>query len=673
MSVSEETVTLARVASFDVFDTTLTRLVGSPHSVFLLLGRQLRCQSLITCSEKEFMELRVRAERCARRNVPSREVTLNQIYDVLRVKLGLTHGRIEKIMAMEYALEETLIRPVPGAQERIQQARDEKKRVVFSSDMYLSADFLRRQLQRHGFWQDGDALYLSNECGKTKHTGGLFQEIMLREAVSPFHLEHWGDNLHSDVRGAERVGVQTYEFWQGNLNRYEHILESFASETHSLSSIMAGASRLARLETVEPDPHDHNIAVVSAGVAAPVLTSFVLWILFKARDMGMERIYFVSRDGEILLDIARQLIPAVGFEIECRYLYGSRQAWHLPSIVGEIGEAELNWILEPTRFLSVRTVLKRVALEPEAIADELTSADLDRSKWDCHLSPMDRARLREVLVIPCVQAQIREAAEQARSTVTDYFRQEGLFDPIKMAIVDLGWRGRAFHSLSILLKQCGGELPKPFYFGMVSKIQSSALDERETFLFDVDRACEIDTRAINLRIWNLMEVFCSGYEGAASTYVRNGDRVTVEFQIARNGPVIDWGLPVLRRAVTQFAGQVADGLTFTDPSADGRAMCSALLAEFWERPTRAEAQAWGAYPYEDDQTGSHWEHLAMPVGWSSLRLALYDIKAWRRSRPIWMAGSLAMSPMSVRAVFRSLMRIRSAWLSFQSRASELRQ
>ena len=35
------------VESFDVFDTVLTRAVGSPEAVFLVLGRRLAQQSLI--------------------------------------------------------------------------------------------------------------------------------------------------------------------------------------------------------------------------------------------------------------------------------------------------------------------------------------------------------------------------------------------------------------------------------------------------------------------------------------------------------------------------------------------------------------------------------------------------------------------------------------------------
>ena len=41
------------IASFDVFDTALTRLIGGPRQVFVECGRRLRADGVITVSENE--------------------------------------------------------------------------------------------------------------------------------------------------------------------------------------------------------------------------------------------------------------------------------------------------------------------------------------------------------------------------------------------------------------------------------------------------------------------------------------------------------------------------------------------------------------------------------------------------------------------------------------------
>ena len=112
---------------------------------------------------------------------------------------------------------------------------------------------------------------------------------------------------------------------QARLNRYEKLLDRRPAETHGFGARLAGASRLARLRARERGVAP-AVADVAAGVVAPVLISYVLWLASQARERGLSRLYFVSGDGEILLEVARPLLAVLAPEVECRYLYGSRQS-----------------------------------------------------------------------------------------------------------------------------------------------------------------------------------------------------------------------------------------------------------------------------------------------------------------------------------------------------------
>src|SRR5882762_8619962 len=68
------------VRSFDVFDTSLTRLVGRPSAVFFLQGHVLVCRGLWKASAEQFAAARLEAERRARHNAGGQEVTLKAIY-----------------------------------------------------------------------------------------------------------------------------------------------------------------------------------------------------------------------------------------------------------------------------------------------------------------------------------------------------------------------------------------------------------------------------------------------------------------------------------------------------------------------------------------------------------------------------------------------------------------
>ena len=62
---------------------------------------------------------------------------------------------------LELELESETITANPKAQCMIEAARSSGKRVVFVSDMYLPADFIRGQLERFGLTGDGDQCYVS--------------------------------------------------------------------------------------------------------------------------------------------------------------------------------------------------------------------------------------------------------------------------------------------------------------------------------------------------------------------------------------------------------------------------------------------------------------------------------------------------------------------------------
>jgi len=91
---------MIEIASFDVFDTVLTRAVGSPSSVFLLLGRRLKNMSLIPCTPEAFGRARTEAGRRAHKNALTLNSlpTLRQIYAELGTALRLTEEQRDHLL-----------------------------------------------------------------------------------------------------------------------------------------------------------------------------------------------------------------------------------------------------------------------------------------------------------------------------------------------------------------------------------------------------------------------------------------------------------------------------------------------------------------------------------------------------------------------------------------------
>lgn len=168
----------------------------------------------------------------------------------------------------------------PKVREIIRQKRGEGWQIAFISDMYLDSAFLSKVLSREGCLEEEDKVYVSCEHGARKDTGELYD--LVRRELRPAEWEHYGDNRQSDVRMAERKGIKAH--WIDN--SYRDLASRFV---------------------------------------APAYLPYVLWILHEAKQQGIQRLYFISRDGYILQQIAEAL-PHEG--IELRYFFTSRKALH---------------------------------------------------------------------------------------------------------------------------------------------------------------------------------------------------------------------------------------------------------------------------------------------------------------------------------------------------------
>jgi FMN phosphatase YigB (HAD superfamily)/uncharacterized membrane protein len=639
---------MVKVASFDVFDTVLTRTVGSPESSFLLLGKKLRELSLIDCSAEVFARIRQAAEQRTFDNWGGLDskVTLEQIYREVGVVLRLSQSQYNQLMAVEQQLEEELLQPVPACRTQLQAARDRGEKILFLSDMYIGHQFIQRQLVRHGLFLPGDRLYVSCDYAQSKASGQLYETMLQREAIEPAAASHCGNSQWSDVGAAKRAGLRVAPFLQGNLNRHEKILESYTWQTEGLSSAVAGAARLARLTIPAPCERTQALRDVAAGVAAPLLIGFTLWTLKRAQQLGLKRLYFVARDGQILLEIARRLLPKLDFDCELRYLYGSRQAWLLPSLT-TLDETELDGIFPLSKdvdYLSVRIVLARFALEPETISGALERLGLAASDWERNLSAAERQSLRQgLLTEPEIRQQILQSAAQQRQVMMRYLDQEGLLETQQVGFVDLGTGATLHSALATVLATAELKPPVSFYLGLRAEVKQTQFPLPEPYLYDARLKLGFLDRP---GLTGLLEAVCSADHGSVIGYQLQGDRVEPLMAAKTNDRVMAWGFSLVRETICCTADQLMLDAALLNPGAN---LCEATLeafSQFWQSPTIAEAAAWGAFPLEDGWgKAACYLTLAEPYRWS-------DVIVLKKHRHWWYEGALAQTSPLLRQAFR---------------------
>jgi FMN phosphatase YigB (HAD superfamily) len=194
-----------KVVSFDVFDTLLVRPTVAPADIFYLIGK--------LCNIQYFHEKRQFAEVEARkyRDPLLDDIGIDDIYRFFQQIFKTDNDEIERIKQTELAVECDLLYAREYAKHLFYEAKKHGKEIIIVSDMYLPSEFINKALSKCGYY-GYSKLYLSCEGGKSKVSTRLFRKIL--DDYRPTGLQadnilHIGDNLKSDIRAAEKVGIKT--------------------------------------------------------------------------------------------------------------------------------------------------------------------------------------------------------------------------------------------------------------------------------------------------------------------------------------------------------------------------------------------------------------------------------------------------------------------------------
>jgi predicted HAD superfamily hydrolase len=645
------------IYSFDVFDTVLVRDWAKPTDLFWELGNILNHEKLISISNDEWMELRIKAEKNARSLSSTGEITLNEIYRSLKTIFSWTDEEFEIAMQKEIYLESICLHPVPEICSKIKALHLEQARIVYISDMYLPKKYITDLLMKNQIWSDTDKLYLSSEFGSTKAGGNLYSQVFLNESASASQLHHTGDNLNSDFKVPIALGAKAQYLTKTHLNRYEDKISETPELPLKFRSLLAGASRLTRLMYPENGTQKEVIWETAASVIAPVLFGYVYWCLEEALERGIRRLYFVSRDGQILLRIAKVICINWNYDIDCRYLYGSRQAWH-SSAIQSVGKEELDWIFDPTEFLSVESVCERVNISPNQIKDILTAKGYPESQWNSNLSANQCSFLKELFQESEITNLIISTAKEYREKTIGYFKQNNLDENIKFGIVDIGWNGRLQRSLGKILNDaeiypksgtCG------FYFSLANRRKAFPEDKLFAYFSDVDIPRERD--------------FLSGYRALYEIFVAADHGGTVKFEYLNgsyapilrskeNKKAIDWGILAQQNAIVEFSEKFTASYNNSSKKCKPSWFISAseiLLRLFLLSPSIKEAEVYGSFEIFEDQTENICYILAPKYGfYDYIKFMFFGLNVHHN---VWLPGSIARSNSLIRFLYMHQPRI----------------
>ena len=323
------------IISIDIFDTLLMRKCLSPDDIFRKVERDLSEKHNININ---YTEMRIESENISFKK-SNGAYSIDSIYHNMQKRFHLSHNDIALFKKIELDTEIEYIIPRDIIVDAIRYAKDSRKTVILTSDMYLPSSFIKKLLSVCNIYDnDYDELFISCEVNKTKYQGDLW--FHYKEFYGGKKILHVGDNDFADITQANNHGINTFKIFSAfdlfcisSISDCRHVIKTF-DDRLLMGNIIAilfnspfvlSSSNKLKIDTP-----------FTAGYAffGPLILKFMLWLIKLSSELKLNKILFLSRDGYILERLYGKYLNAHSDHIVAKGIYflTSRRALSVSSI-----------------------------------------------------------------------------------------------------------------------------------------------------------------------------------------------------------------------------------------------------------------------------------------------------------------------------------------------------
>ena len=298
----------AKVVSFDVFDTLLSRPFVEPTDLFLYIETIYK--------RNGFARERVQAEKRARIKSLEEDITLEEIYKEVKPKF-------RDLLNTELECEQKFLFSNEQGKKLYDAAVKAGKKIVCVSDMYLPSNFISSILKSNGF-DKIDKVFVSGELKKTKGSGALFKELIKDFGEPPASIVHFGDNQIADFEVPRSLGIKAFRI-NKYIENYFNSPSNFARSQFYVknpSLVSSIYSSLVARKSFGTFFHSYW-RYFGYAYGGPLALAYVSFISREAKLNGIEKLLFVSRDGFALKEVFDNFFNE-DRKITSEYVYLSR-------------------------------------------------------------------------------------------------------------------------------------------------------------------------------------------------------------------------------------------------------------------------------------------------------------------------------------------------------------
>lgn len=455
------------IISFDIFDTLIFRPFSKPSDLFMIIGERLHVQN--------FKDIRVKAEKQAREKhnafYGNTEIKIDDIYEIIERMTGIPKDLGIKT---EVELEIEFVRPNPYCKQLFDLLIEQKKRIIACSDMYLPKEYIRQLLEKCGYY-GFEEIYVSCEYTFSKRTTGMYK--MLKNKYVDCSIVHMGDNYTVDVTTAKECGLDAIFSKNVNIAGMQYRATEMSPLIGSAYAGMVNMHLHNGLYSYSPL---YEYGYIYGGI---YVVGYCSWIYRHAKRNNVDKVLFLSRDGEIYKKVFDYIYP----DMKTEYVYWSRIAGQKYAFDGDFND-----------FITKMIVHKiNNPINHDTIGDLLDILSLDFLKSNLKeykLTVEEELSLQNKETLIKFFSENRNKIIEYTSVEREYLKalfEYYLEDTKRVAIVDVGWIGSGPLGIKHLINNVWQKDVKVYclvaanrHYNSEANVTLIANEEVESYLFN---------------------------------------------------------------------------------------------------------------------------------------------------------------------------------------------
>lgn len=447
------------VVSFDLFDTLLIRRIHDPDLVKLPVARyisSLANDAGLNWSWNRVQKLRDDIEKRHRQETGQRFEDHEACYpEFMRETLEVIFGpqAVEKLLPRvtdyELTMESSMLVPRKELVSWLAELHGQGKRIIIVSDIYLPAVHLERLVRDAGLDHYVEAVISSADSFLAKASGKAFPLLQERYGLEKDKWLHVGDNPISDGLRPTEFGLQSLVLHDGEEKRRKAIIKRHYNYSDG-RPFWRGRALQQLMMPLEGENINHDpLYIEGYNFLAPLISGFVQQVAERCRQLNIQKIYFLSREGWTFHKVWQQIAPLLYPDEQLpatHYLYVSRIALAGASCaVQGLTKTNADITFLPPGNRDFQDVCRIFGLQADALELHLQRHDLTVDTVLSHqhegYDPEKRLCFNELLEDDAFQAAVKGQVQESSEALQLYLEDVGFFDQEDVALVDIGWLG----------------------------------------------------------------------------------------------------------------------------------------------------------------------------------------------------------------------------------------